>query len=395
MDAAIDTHTGAGSAKEKEDIVTDTLVIGAGPGGLAVAACLARANIPYLVLEQADCVASKWRQHYDRLHLHTAKSVSALPYFPFPKYYDRFPSRQQVVRYLEDYAAHFNIQPRLSQTVKKVAQVNGEQSSLWRIETQNASYQARCVVIATGYNRVPHRPEWPGMSAYEGQILHCSAYKNGSPYRGKKNLVVGFGNSAAEIALDLWEHGAHVDMSVRSPVNVLPREVLGIPALSLGIVQQYLPQKLADAMSRNTSRTLVGDLRPYGLQPLERGPMEEILTNGNVPMLDVGTIALIKQGAIRVFPGIEAYTERGVTFTDGRSIEVDNVILATGYRPELQDFIDLDAVNFNARQVSEYSGRATPVQGLYFCGFFISPIGMFRQMAVDAKKIVKDVVRGA
>lgn len=363
---------------------TQTLVIGAGPGGLAVAACLARAGIPYLVLEQTDSVGIKWRQHYDRLHLHTVKQFSALPHMAFDKQYARYPARQQVVRYLEDYAHNLGIKPRFNQTVKSVYQHEG----VWHIDTQNAHYAADNVVIATGYNRVPYSPTWPGMEQFKGDIEHSAEYKTGQKYKGKQVLVVGFGNSGAEIALDLWEHSAKSFMAVRSPVNVLPREVLGMPTLAMGIWQRYLPPKLADWMNRLSTRLLVGDLSRYGLRSLERGPMEELAANHRVPMLDVGTIDLIRRGEILVYPGIERFEERGVIFTDGRRQELDALVLATGYRARVDEILKLSQPVLDDDGCPVVSGAESLLPGLFFCGYYVSPAGMFREMAIEAKQIV-------
>src|SRR5947209_2066000 len=107
-------------------IHTQVVIVGAGPAGLALAACLQRARIPFVVLERGDRIAMSWHRHYERLHLHTAKAFSGLPYLPFPRHYPRYPSRLQVIDYLEAYAAHFGIQPRFGQNVVAVKHVAGE-----------------------------------------------------------------------------------------------------------------------------------------------------------------------------------------------------------------------------------------------------------------------------
>ena len=383
MSSGSEHHTAAAAASARTRYEADTLIIGAGPGGLAVAACLRQAGVDFIVLEQTDAIAPQWRQHYDRLHLHTAKRFSALPYRPFPKQYPRYPARQQVVRYLEDYARQFAIEPHFQQQVLRAQRLDGG----WLLETADRQYRARHLVVASGYNRVPQRPDWPGLAGFSGPVLHSSEYRNGRSFAGKKVLVVGFGNSGAEIALDLWEHGAHPAMAVRSPVNVLPREVLGMPTLAMGIWQRHFPARWVDALSRCTARLLVGDLRPYGLHPLAQGPMQTLQSRSRVPMLDVGTIALIKSGEIKVYPGIERLEGQEVVFTDGQRLAADALVLATGYRPQVQAFLaDADAV-LDAQGTPLCSGQATALAGLYFCGFYVSPAGMFREMGMEAKRI--------
>ncbi len=138
-----------------------------------------------------------WHRHYQRLHLHTDKRHSELPFAPFPKEYPRYPSRMQMISYLEAYARRFHLEPRLGQQVVSARQANG----IWEVQTQDTRYQASNLVIATGYNREPWLPTWPGQDSFQGSILHSSQYRNGEPFKGQKVLIVGFGNSGGEIAI--------------------------------------------------------------------------------------------------------------------------------------------------------------------------------------------------
>jgi indole-3-pyruvate monooxygenase len=365
-------------------------IVGAGPAGLAVAACLRRARIPFVVLERGDRIAMAWHGHYDRLHLHTAKAFSGLPYFPFPRHYPRYPSRLQVIDYFEAYAAHFGIRPCFGQNVVAVSHVAGE----WRTATDDATYLSPHLVIATGYNNQPYLPTWPGQAQFDGPIVHSSAYRNGEPYRGKRVLVVGFGNSGGEIAVDLWEHGARpVVLAVRSPVNVIPRELFGIPATAFAIVQRKLPPAVADALNAPLVRRRYGDLAQYGLSKAAIGPITQIRKRGRIPLIDVGTVRLIRSGEIKVRPGISAFTERSVIFADGTTEEFDAVILATGYRPALDTWFAEAPTVTDAQGVPRMSGYETDAPGLYFCGFTNVPTGLLREIGIEAKRIAQAIDR--
>jgi cation diffusion facilitator CzcD-associated flavoprotein CzcO len=366
-----------------------TIVVGAGPAGLAVAACLKQAGISPLILEQAGKVGAAWHSHYDRLHLHTAKAFSTLPFMPFPRDYPRYPSRSQLIAYLEAYARHFQLEPKLGQQVISARHVNG----FWQVETQDSRYQASNLVIATGYNRQPYLPTWPEQDGFEGTIQHSSTYRNGKPFKGQNVLVVGFGNSGGEIAIDLYEHGARPSLAVRGPVNVIPRELAGIPILAIAIAQSKLPSRLADLLNAPILRVAVGDIRRYGLQKLPRGPMTQIERNARIPLIDVGTIKLIKQGKITVYPGIERFTENGVHFTDGRQANFDTVILATGYRPGVNAFLQGNSAIYDEAGTPLSSGRETPLPGLYFCGYYVSPTGMLREIGREARRIAAAIAR--
>jgi len=358
----------------------EALVIGAGPAGLAVGACLRRCGVPFQIVEQAGTIGASWRQHYDRLHLHTDRGHSALPWLDFPKGTPRYPSRDQVIAYLDQYAEHFGIVPHLGQLVERVQLRAGQ----WITTSGTSVYRSKHVIVATGYNAVPHRPDWPGREIFGRRLLHSSEYRNGKAFRGQDVLVAGLGNSGGEIAIDLCEHGARVALAVRSALNVIPREILGLPVLALSIALSRLPPRLADALAAPLIRLIVGDISTLGLRKLPVGPITQIETTSKVPLIDIGTLRLVREGRIAVLGGVRALGHGGdVTFDDGSVRRFDAIVLATGYRPGLEKFLEPG--------LCAMSG--TPGQdGLYFCGFRISPTGMLRGIGVEARWIANDIV---
>jgi cation diffusion facilitator CzcD-associated flavoprotein CzcO len=369
----------------------DTLIIGASAAGLATAAGLQKLGRSFEILEASDAVGPAWRRHYDRLHLHSPKSLSGLPGLKMPAEWPRYPAREQVVEYLEQYQSHHGLKPNFGQRVTRLERQDGG----WQASTADRQWQARTVVLATGAARQPVRPSWPGQEAFQGQILHSSEYRNGDPWKGRPVLVVGFGNSACEQAIDLVERGAQSHLAVRSPVNVLPRDIYGlIPVLQVGIVMQHLPPRLADALAWPMIRSTVGDIRRFGLRKLPYGPNTQISRDRHIPLLDIGTMAHIRAGRIGVHPGIERFTADGVVFTDGSSLEVDAVVLATGYRPGLDEFlVDWEKV-CDEHGVPVISGGPTALPGLYFCGQFVSPAGMLREIGIESRKIAAHIAAG-
>jgi len=363
--------------------VSAPIIIGAGPAGLAVGACLRRAGIDSVIFEKSDRVGAAWHFHYDRLHLHTDKTRSALPLLPFPARDPRYPSRQQVIDYLEAYAREFALQPRFGHEVT-AARRGGEG---WVVEANGDRFESAHLVVASGYNAVPHLPLWPGQDAFGGTVLHSSAYRNGAPFAGQDVLVVGFGNSGGEIAIDLHEHGARPALAVRSAVNVIPRELFGVPILAVGRLQGLLPPRVADALNAPLLRFVIGDMRRYGLRKLPYGPATQVRIHHRIPLIDVGTLALIEQGAIVVRPGIERFTTDGVLFTDGREQSFAAVILATGYRPQVSAFLEDAGDALDDQGAPRTSGGPTPIPGLYFCGFYVSPHGMLGEIAGEATRI--------
>jgi cation diffusion facilitator CzcD-associated flavoprotein CzcO len=177
--------------------IVETVIVGAGPAGLACAASLRQRRLSCLVLEQASQVGASWRRHYDRLHLHTHRKHSALPGYPMPDRYPRYPSRLQVIEYLEAYAKYHAIDVAFRERV-----TNLQKNDSWRIETSSGTLQANNVVIASGFARLPIRPVWKGQEHYAGKILHSCDFANAEALGVEHVLVVEFGNSAGEIAVD-------------------------------------------------------------------------------------------------------------------------------------------------------------------------------------------------
>jgi cation diffusion facilitator CzcD-associated flavoprotein CzcO len=363
----------------------DAIIVGAGPAGLACAAAMRQRGLRVLILEKADAVASVWRRHYDRLHLHTDRGHSGLPGLAMPRSYPRYPSRAQVVEYLESYAAHFDLRPLFDSAVQTIR----HDGSAWHVDTKQKQFAAPVVVIATGWADFPYRPRWPGIEDYQGELVHSTLYRNPSAYAGKRVLVVGFGNSGGEIALDLAEAGVDVTLAVRGPVQILPRELLGLPILTWAIAQARLPARLADFINAPAIRLAVGSLKKLGLKAHAKGPRRMIEEDHRVPLLDVGTLARIRDGSIAVRGGIARFTRDGVAFVDSPAEAFDSVVLATGFRPDLRALLPDARGVFDEHGMPLVTGRATREPGLFFCGLVASPTGQLREIGIEATHIAR------
>lgn len=364
-------------------IRTNTVIVGAGAAGLAIAACLRRHRVPLVVLEQNRDIGSAWLKRYERLHLHTHKNHSSLPYLSFPRNYPPYPSRLQFADYLEIYANKFRIEPRFDEKVRSIMRLG----SVWSSRAKRSDYISRNLIIATGYSQKPVIPSLKGKTSFSGQILHSSAYKNGEPFSGQNVLVVGCGNSGGEIAVDLHEHGAHVSMSIRGPVNVIPRDVLGVSSHRLSVMMRGLPTTVADSLSAPLVQMSVGNLSDYGLQSAPKGPLTQIKEDSRVPLLDIGTMKLIRDGHITVFNEIDRIKENDVFFKSGDHKPFDAIVLATGFKHNVGSFFrDVNLVADETGNITS-SGRKTALPGLYFCGFHNAPYGFIREIGIEAKRI--------
>ncbi|MDO9435010.1 NAD(P)/FAD-dependent oxidoreductase [Hydrogenophaga sp.] len=369
----------------------DIVVIGAGPAGLATATCLTLRGHSPLVLEQAQDVASAWRHHYERLHLHTVKSHSALPGMAFPDRAPRYVPRQDVVDYLAAYAQRFGLQPQLGARVETIEPRRGLPGAPWQVVLAGGrSFTANHVVLATGANRRPVAPALPGQDRFHGRVLHSRSYRNATPFAGQRVLVVGMGNTGAEIALDLTEHGVRTALSVRSPVNIVYRDVWGRPTQLSSILLGRLPEALGDALATALRNITVGNLGRYGLRTPSMSPLRQMRQQGKTPTIDIGTVARIKSGEITVYPGVQTLTPHGARFTDGREHPFDAVLLATGYEAALSELFPYTPLPLDDRGMPQQAVGEGALEGVYFVGFDVrQPGGLLRTIGQQAEVVAE------
>ena len=358
----------------------ETIIVGAGPAGLACAGALRTKGREALVVERASDVGSSWRRHYDRLHLHTHRRFSGLPGLAMPASDPAYPSRNDVVAYLDTYALHHGIQPRFDVEISRIS--GGDR---WRVETSGGPLSAQNVIVASGLANRPHHPE--NFGQFAGTLLHSREYKTAAPFAGTRVLVVGFGNSGGEIALDLAESGVDVTVSVRGPVNIVPRDLLGLPIQVWAILQRRLPPQLVDAINAPVLRMRMGDLARMGLAKPAKGPMAQVAKDCRIPLIDIGTIDRIARGKIAVKTGVRICEKSDVAFADGSRASFDAIVLATGYRTGLASLLPDHRDVLDAEGVPRTSGARTPHEGLFFCGFTPVASGQLREIGREATKI--------
>lgn len=369
------------------------LVIGAGPGGLAVAAALRREGVASLVLERSDDVGASWRRHYERLHLHTTRRWSSLPGLPIPREFGRWVARDDVVRYLELYTAHHRIDVRTGVEIKRIARAG---YGRWVLEsTTGEELAGSTVVVATGYNHTPVPPGWPGVETFLGELVHASAYRNPEPYRGKDVLVVGAGNTGSEIAVDLTEGGAaRVRLAIRSAPHIVRRSNLGWPAQGTGIVVRHLPVPVVDRVAAAVARVEVPDLSEFGLPRPTTGLYSRV-RQGSVPLQDVGLIAAVQARRVEPVAAVETFDDGAVVLADGSRITPEVIIAATGYRRGLEPLVgDLDVLDDRGLPRVHGPRTSTSAPGLYFTGYTNPISGMFRELGIDAERIARAISRG-
>ncbi|KAH0923444.1 hypothetical protein HID58_023462 [Brassica napus] len=392
----LSSNHGMMTSQRRICVFTGPVIVGAGPSGLATAACLKEKGITSVLLERSNCIASLWQlKTYDRLSLHLPKQFCELPLMPFPADFPTYPTKQQFIEYLEDYARRFDIRPEFGQTVESAE--FDEKLGMWRVRSVGkegmTEYVCRWLVAATGENAEPVVPRFEGMEKFAatGVVKHTSHYKTGGDFAGKRVLVVGCGNSGMEVCLDLCNFGAQPSLVVRDAVHVLPREMLGTSTFGLSmLLLRWLPIRLVDRFLLVVSRFILGDTTLLGLNRPRLGPLELKNLTGKTPVLDVGTLAKIKTGDIKVCSGIRRLKRHEVEFDNGKKERFDAIILATGYKSNVPSWLKENKM-FSKKDgfpIQEFPEGWRGECGLYAVGFTKRGIS---GASMDAKRIAQDI----
>ncbi|KAM0945792.1 putative indole-3-pyruvate monooxygenase [Dioscorea sansibarensis] len=378
--------------------VPGPVIVGAGPSGLAVAACLHDKGVPFLILERSNCIASLWQHKtYDRLSLHLPKKFCELPLMPFPVNFPEYPTKTQFVSYLEVYANKFDIRPEFQRTVVNTEYDHG--LGLWRVkavirggnykeeeEEEEVEYVCRWLVVATGENEEAVLPEIEGMKDFQGLSMHTSMYKSGEMFRDRKVLVIGCGNSGMEVCLDLCNHNALPSLVV----HILPREMLGQSTFGLSMwLLRWLPMRIVDSLLLVLSHFILGDTSVFGIPRPRLGPLELKSQSGKTPVLDIGTLAQIKSGKIKVRKAVKRLMKHGAEFVDNTWEDFDAVILATGYKSNVSYWLkESDLWKEDEVMKRPFNIRWKGQHGLYSVGFTGKGLS---GASIDAMKVAEDI----
>jgi cation diffusion facilitator CzcD-associated flavoprotein CzcO len=362
------------------------IVIGAGAAGLASAAELGRRGISALVLEQANAVGFSWRGRYDRLRLNSSRPFSKLPRARYARGTGIFPARDDMVGYLESYAARNRIDVRFGTRLERIDRAG----SGWLLRTSTGDIRAEQVIVASGYEHTPFLPDWSGRDRFRGRLLHAADYRNPKPFQSRDVLVVGPGCSGMEIAYDLAENGAsRVRLAVRTPPNIIVRSPIG-PLFARAMAK--LPPERADRLMSRIRAKEVGDLTEYGLPEPEEGVFSRLRRLQVAPaIVDKEWLQAIRDRRIEIVAGVESLDESAVELADGAHIEPDAVIAATGYRCGLEPVVGhLGVLNERGVPRAVLGDPAAP--GLRFIGYVPRPaqIGLMGGEARRAAKGIAD-----
>ncbi len=339
------------------------VVVGAGQSGLAAARALDQLNLPMLVLEAGDKPVGAWPQYYDSLRLFSPADFSSMPGMPFPGDPDRYPARDEVADYLERYAETIPVEIQTGTRVVTVRQDDGE---FVVVTADGRELRAAGIVAASGSFSNPHRPIFPGQRSFTGRLLHVAEYRNPAPYAGMRVVVVGAGDSAAQVANEL-ALVADVTVAARHPLRFIPQRLRGHD------VHYWLGETGFDSLPA-AWLSKIGD--------------------GSLITDSVGFQQTLADGLVDVRPTFIALDGDEVVWSEHERERVDAIILATGYRPSLGYLRGLGALDPSGSPL-HVGGISTTHLGLVYVGLeyqrsFAS--NTLRGVSADAAAVIAPLV---
>ncbi len=378
----------------------DVLVIGAGPAGINAAYALRQAGLEYRVIDRAATLAPTWSSLYPSLRLNTSRFFSHFPERRFPLHYGLFPSAKQYHSYLVKWVHDQNLQIDFGLDVYRVAP---RADGLWQVETSAGMESYRAVIPATGVFNNPQMPAIEGMESFAGDMMHSSDFRHPHQVKGKRVMVVGNGPSGADISVAVGPVAADgfAYLAIRTGVDLRPRYPYGLPRHAWMLLGSYLPDKICQWIQRQTEsiKYNTADLDVWEAPPN---------TGSAVAYRGPELLNALRAGQVKAMPHPIRFDTKGAELADGSYLELDAVIMATGFLPVLHQYLDIDMQfsremiypaagcdwdigpngvrGWPLRDVSRHpNGRqALGYEGLYLVGVFYKGRGAFYNMTVEA-----------
>ena len=377
-------------------------IIGAGSSGIASCQVLKARGIPYDCYEAGSDIGGNWRylndngmsSAYRSLHINTCRDVMEYPSFPMPKTLPDFPDHFQIAKYFDDYVEHFGLRETITfrTEVTLVEPAGGGWDVTVRSRDTGAEETRRysAVLVANGHHWDPRDPEppYPGADTFTGEQLHSHYYKVPDLYAGKRVLVLGIGNSAADIAVETSRVSERTFLAMRRGAYVLPKFQFGKPfdhlvKTPLG----RLPYPVQRAFARITLRIVQGKMTDYGLPEPDHKPLQAH------PTVSADLLNRLGHGDIAVKPNLERLDGDKVHFVDGTAEQIDAIIYCTGYKISFP-FFPSGLVSAQDNRVELYRRVVDPAHpGLYFVGL-VQPLGAIMPIAEAQSEWIADLLDG-
>lgn len=370
----------------------NVIIVGAGAVGLATAYTLLRSGLEIQILEKEERPGEPWRRRHENLHVNTHRARTQLPGLPFPRGTRSFPHKNVLADYLCSYADHHHLPLETGVEVQTIDHVDGR----WQVKTNKGMRTAAHVIVATGRDRFPWMPQWPGAEGFTGRIVHSYHFGRAKDYAGSKVLVIGSGNSGFDVLNHLSKVATgDVWLAMRGGPSLLPKRYMGIAVQRLSFLFAPLPDKAVDRVIGLVGRLAFGDLTSYGIPRDKVGAATRLKALGAATSMDDGAIAAIRKGRITVVPAFDHFDGPSAVLSDGRAIEPDVVICATGFRAGLDTMVGHLSV-LDHHGFPRFSGaeQMPGKPGLWFVGMQPTVTGFFHEATRQAKQIARKIKGG-
>ncbi len=370
-------------------------IIGAGSSGIAAARVCKAHDIPFDCFEKGSDIGGNWRFNNDNglssayrtLHIISSKWNMQYSDFPMPADFPDFGHHSDVLRYFEAYVDHFGVRKYI-RFYTAVTKVTPAPEQRWDVSLSSGeTIRYRGVVIANGHHWCPRLPEFPG--TFAGATLHSHHYKTPEEYAGQRVLVVGIGNSACDIAIDLCRVARCVHVSTRRSAHVVPKYLLGRPTdqWSSPLMERFLPVAVRRLAFRFLTYLTVGNQERYGLPR----PKHKLLQEH--PTVNQEFLAYVGHGRVKIKPHIRELQGDRVAFVDGSVESYDTIIYATGYHIAFP-FLAPALLNIQDNRIYLYRKVIHPdLPGLYFLGL-IQPLGAIMPLAEQQARWIAGLLTG-
>jgi hypothetical protein len=379
----------------KQDLSARVCVIGAGSSGIAAAKNLLQVGLRNIVVyEKNDGVGGNWLYSphfghssvYETTHIISSKTLSQYDDFPMPDHYPDYPSHQQILAYFQGYAQHFGVMEYIRFNTE-IAKAEKQPDETWRVTLKDGMMETfDYLIVANGHHWDPRMPSYPG--EFTGEMLHSHAFKTAAPYRDKRVLVIGGGNSACDIAVESSRVSAFTAISMRRGYYIVPKFTMGKPTDVMASKFNWLPRPLYKAALRLSLWLNIGDYRDYGLQRPKHGLLEAHVT------MNSELLYYVRHGKIHPRRDVARFVGRTVHFGDGMAEDYDVVICATGFNISFP-FFDKALLDFSdGKEVPLYLLTFHPDHpSLFFVGL-VQPLGSIWPLGDLQSKLAANAIIG-
>ena len=354
-------------------------IIGAGPSGITAIKNFADLGFEVTAFERCGGVGGNWRFNdpsghssvFETTHIISSKHTSFYEDFPLPESASDYPSHKELLDYFNGYADHFDIK-KLIKFGTEVVSCNQRENSSWEVEWKNITSNEVTIeifdalVVCNGHHHKPRYPEYPG--EFSGELIHSHDFKSSKPFKDKRVLVIGGGNSACDVAVETARVSASTSISWRRGYYLIPKFMYGLPVDLYALKNRWMPTFLRESYTKMMLEIFQGKNEDIGLQK----PAQNLF--GTHPTVNSELYYAVRHGKVTPHVEIEKYDGNTVHFKNGKTGEYDVIIACTGFKIK-HDFFKKSFINYEEGKTPLlHKMIPADIKNLYFIGLF-QPLG--------------------